>query len=149
MRARQHRLPEDLRLALHLHDLPDGGSHPACRTWSPRLLANHAASLPEHSRTGRGDHRRIGARYRSAVLDDFGREPSCATEVRSLTSVWLHSEGVRDQRLYAGIARSAPQNAALGIGMSFDPFDLAATRQILLDGFHAMGFPACRHGGFG
>jgi hypothetical protein len=53
------------------------------------------------------------------------------------------------RKLQAGIARSAPQNTAFGIWVGFDPFDSAATRQKLLDGFHAMGFPACRHGGFG
>jgi hypothetical protein len=83
------------------------------------------------------------------VLDDVGREPSWATKVRALTSAWLHSEGAQDQRLQAGIARSASQNTALGIWVSFDPFDSAATRQKLLDGFHAMGFPAGRHEGFG
>jgi hypothetical protein len=52
---------------------------------------------------------------------------------------------LRDEGRSAGFARAAPQNTAVGIGMSFDPIDPAATREKLLDRFRTTHFPLCRH----
>jgi hypothetical protein len=38
------------------------------------------------------------------------------------------------------IARTARHNATIGVGMRLDPFNLAATREKLLDGFFAVFF---------
>src|SRR5580704_2187913 len=73
-----------------------------------------------------------GERNRSSILDI--NLPSAGKRAGPRTA-----SGDRANRA----AEHGPQ-----VGMSFNPFDLAATRGKLLNGFHTMAFLACRYGDF-